>query len=168
MVCSLSWAKLGQEGRKNRALPGFFFVGGKQEFRRAPRHPRSVGRSHTAVGVWAETRMPERRLLHRTCFLYRLHRDNEAPTYAITSHFLFLLPKVERRGGISPPPIFRCGFTICFIGNLSVRFDPRIRWMCLGVLEDSSTMKDCVTPPRQLILIDPAPAAVLAAWAMVA
>lgn len=30
MVCGLSWAKLGPEGRASEALPGFFFVGGKQ------------------------------------------------------------------------------------------------------------------------------------------
>lgn len=64
MVCGLSWAKLGPEGHKGRALPSFFFVGGKRQVRQAPGHPRNVGRSHTAVGVWAETRMLERRLLH--------------------------------------------------------------------------------------------------------
>lgn len=32
---------------------------GSEPVRQAPGHPRSVGRSHTAVGVWAETRMLE-------------------------------------------------------------------------------------------------------------
>lgn len=41
MVCGLSWAKLGPEGRKGRALPGFFFgvikhARGKLRYRTLP------------------------------------------------------------------------------------------------------------------------------------
>ena len=120
MVCSLSWAKLGQEGRKNRALPGFFFC-----WRKASRSARRRG-TQEALGVRTLLLESGRRhaclradfyIEHAFYIVYMgITKQRRMRLPAIPC---FCYPRCEHRGGMSSSPIIRCGFTICFSGYFS-------------------------------------------------